>query len=214
MTPPIRVLLVDDQALFCEGMRALLDAYDEVEVVGQAHDGGEGVRMAAELDADVVLMDLAMPRVDGVTAIRQLNTNAPGIRVIALTTFEDDDSVVEAVRAGALGYLLKDCDADTLVDAVRSAARGEPTLAPSATRAVLAELRREAPAPPPGALALSPREREVLALLCRSATNREIARALFIAEGTVKNHLTHIFEKLGVSDRTQAALRAKEWRLI
>jgi len=209
----IRVLLADDQTLFREGLRILLSSHPGIDVIGEAADGEEAVRVAIHQRADVVLMDLRMPVLDGAAAIRRLATAAPGCRVIALTTFDDDDLVFDALRAGALGYLLKDVGSDRLVAAIRAAARGESFLEPSVAAKVVAEfarLSRAAPPPAGAADALSERECEVLRLLARGLTNKEIASQLGLAEGTVKNHVTSILDKLDVGDRTQAALRARE----
>ncbi|MEZ4361704.1 MAG: response regulator transcription factor [Kofleriaceae bacterium] len=209
---PIRVLIVDDQALFREGLRTLLEAQEGVTIVGEAADGQQALDQAATARPDVVLMDMKMPRLDGVAATRRLRAAHPDCRVVALTTFDDDEYVFEALRAGAVGYLLKDASSERLVEAIRAAARGESFLQPSVASKVVAEFSR-LPARPSTALAelaLSDRELEVLRLIARGSSNKEIAAALFVAEGTVKNHLTNIFGKLGVSDRTQAALRARE----
>ena len=210
----VRVLIVDDQALFRAGLRTLLSTRPELEVVGDAENGEQALALAASLRPDVVLMDLKMNVLDGVAATRRLRVQSPDCRVVALTTFEDDELVFEALRAGALGYLLKDAPVERLVEAVLAAARGESVLQPSVASKVLAELSRlttTSPRPVAPELAkLSEREREVLQLLSRGASNKEIASALFLAEGTVKNHVTNILDKLGVTDRTQAALRARE----
>ncbi|HLB63227.1 MAG TPA: response regulator transcription factor [Anaerolineales bacterium] len=214
----IRLLLVDDQALFREGLRTLLSVRPEFEVVGEAGDGEEALRLASQLRPAVILMDLQMPRLDGVEATRRLRRECPESRVIALTTFDDDEYVFEALRAGAVGYLLKDTPSEKLIEAIRAAARGESSLQPSIAAKVLAEFARMAPAPPsptsPLAEPLSGRELEVLRLLASGASNKEIAAALVIAEGTAKNHITSILAKLGVRDRTQAALRARELGLL
>lgn len=211
----IRLLLVDDQALFREGLRMLFSAQPDLEVVGEAGDGEEALRQAARLRPDVVLMDLRMPLLDGVAATRRLRAVQPECRAIALTTFDDDEYVFEALRAGAVGYLLKDVSSPKLFEAVRAAARGESFLQPSVAAKVVAEFARlSAPAPTFLAEPLSERERQVLRLVAEGATNREIAAQLFIAEGTVKNHVTSILGKLGASDRTQAALKAKELHLL
>jgi DNA-binding NarL/FixJ family response regulator len=210
---PIRVLLVDDQTLFRAGLRTLLSTRPEVEVVGDAENGEAALAVAAQTRPDVVLMDLKMPVLDGVAATRRLRVQLPTCRVVALTTFEDDELVFEGLRAGAVGYLLKDAPIGTLVDAILAASRGESVLQPSVASKVLAELSRltSAAAPATNELArLSDRERDVLRLIARGASNKEIAAALFLAEGTVKNHVTNILTKLDVSDRTQAALRARE----
>jgi DNA-binding NarL/FixJ family response regulator len=217
----IRVLLVDDQSLFREGLRTLLSAHSDLVVVGEAANGEEAVRQVAALKPSVALMDLRMPVLDGVGATRRIRAEHPGCRVVVLTTFDDDASVFEALRAGASGYLLKDCSSEQLAAAVRSADRGESTLQPSVASKVIAQLNRLAEiAPASGSAAasasveLSDRERDVVRLLGRGATNKEIASALKLAEGTVKNHVTRILEKLGVTDRTQAALRAREAGLL
>jgi DNA-binding NarL/FixJ family response regulator len=215
---PIRVLLVDDQALFREGLRTLLSIRPDLEVVGEAGDGEEALRLARQLRPAIVLMDLQMPRLDGVEATRRLRLECPESRVIALTTFDDDETVFEGLRAGAVGYLLKDTPSEKLIEAIHAAARGESFLEPSIAAKVLAEFNRmspgQAPSSPSLAEPLSDRERQVLRLLASGASNREIAAALVIAEGTAKNHVTSILAKLGVRDRTQAALRARELGLL
>jgi DNA-binding NarL/FixJ family response regulator len=215
----IHVLLVDDQRLFREGLRTLLSGRPDLEVVGEASNGKEALEVATAVKPDVVLMDLRMPVLDGVAATRLLRQELPESRVIVLTTFEDDEYVFDALRAGAVGYLLKDVSSATLVEAIRTAARGESFLQPSITSKVVAEFKRMAEPPPaaeeqPLVEPLSDREVEILALVATGASNKEIAGQLFIAEGTVKNHLTHILGKLGVRDRTQAALRARELGLV
>jgi DNA-binding NarL/FixJ family response regulator len=218
VSEPIRVLLVDDQTLFRESLGMLLAAQPGLEVVGEAANGAEALARVAALRPDVVLMDLRMPVLDGVAATRQLRTAFPAIQVIVLTTFDDDADVFAALGAGALGYLLKDVSGDTLVAAVRAAARGEAFLQPHiTTKVVQAFSQRGAPPPPaaqPLAEPLSARELEILHLLAGGATNREIAAALVLAEGTVKNHLTSILGKLGARDRAQAVLLARDLGLI
>ncbi len=213
----VRVLIVDDQALFREGLHTLLDAHAAVDVVGEAANGEEALRLCQQLVPDVVLMDLRMPVLDGAAATRQISEAGLPCRVIALTTFDDDDSVFEALRAGAVGYLLKDVGSERLVEAIRASARGESFLEPAVAAKVVAEFARLSRSlPQPSALAdpLSEREVEVLRWLARGASNKEIAAHLRIAEGTVKNHLTSVFGKLGVEDRTSAALRGRELRLL
>jgi DNA-binding NarL/FixJ family response regulator len=213
----VRVLLVDDQILFRAGLRTLLSAQPQIEVIGEAANGQEALQLAAQTRPDVVLMDLKMPVLDGVSATRRLRIQLPACRIVALTTFEDDELVFEGLRAGAVGYLLKDSPVERLVEAILAAARGESLLQPSVASKVLAELSRlsSQPVADSGVLAgLSEREREVLRLVARGASNKEIAAALYLAEGTVKNHVTSILEKLQVSDRTQAALRARELGLV
>lgn len=214
----IRILLVDDQTLFREGLRTLLSVQPDFEIVAEAADGEEALLQAARHHPQVVLMDLRMPVLDGVAATRRLHTTHPECRVIVLTTFEEDEAVFDALRAGALGYLLKDAPTESLYQAIRAAARGESFLQPSVAAKLVAEFARlsrvTSPRPAGLAEALSEREIEVLRLLASGASNKEIASQLYIAEGTVKNHITSILAKLEVSDRTQAALKARELGLI
>ncbi len=211
----IRLLIVDDQALFREGLRTLLSVQTGVEVVGEAGNGEEALRQAATLRPDVILMDLQMPVMDGAAATRRLKVQQPSAKVIVLTTFDDDENVFEGLRAGAVGYLLKDTPSAKLVEAIRLAARGESFLEPSVAAKVVSEFARLSPRPAEIlAEPLSEREIEVLRLVARGASNREIAAELVIAEGTVKNHLTSILAKLGVDDRTEAAVKARELGLI
>jgi len=217
---PVRVLLVDDQALFREALATLLEVRPEIEVVGEAGDGDAALRQAAVLEPDVVLMDLHMPVLDGIAATRRLRVEQPGVRVLALTTFDDDEDVFSALRAGAVGYLLKDVSSDRLVEALLAAANGESVLQPSVAAKVVARFARmtdddeTAPRAQPLVVPLSDRELEVLRLLADGSSNREIASALFLAEGTVKNHVTNVLAKLGARDRTQAALRARALGLL
>lgn len=213
----IRIMLVDDQAMFREGLRTLLATQPDFEVVGEAADGAEALRLCPDVQPDVVLMDLRMPHLGGVAATRRLRAAHPDVRVLVLTTFDDDEDIFEGLRAGALGYLLKDASSAKLFEAVRAAARGESFLQPSVAAKVVAEFARLAEGPPhdlPTVDALSDRELEVLRLVAQGASNKEVASALYIAEGTVKNHLTNIFSKLDVRDRTQAALKARSLGLL
>ena len=213
----IRILLVDDQPLFREGLRTLLSVHSDFEVVGEAGNGAEAIRLAHSLTPAVVLMDLQMPVLDGVAATRRLHAERPDCRVIVLTTFDDDEMVFDGLRAGAVGYLLKDAPSEKLAEAIRVAARGESFLQPSVAAKVVAEFARlsNRKVTAPAALEpLSGRELEILRLIAQGASNREIADALFLAEGTVKNYVTNILGKLEVRDRTQAALKAKESDLI
>jgi DNA-binding NarL/FixJ family response regulator len=215
----VRVLLVDDQALFREALATLLAVHEGVEVVGEAGNGDEALRKAAELAPDVVLMDLRMPVLDGIGATRRLRVEQPEVRVIALTTFDDDEDVFAALRAGAVGYLLKDVSSARLVEAVHAAARGESVLQPSVAAKVVARFAQlpdttQQTRPQPLVVPLSDRELDVLRLLADGRSNREIAAELFLAEGTVKNHVTNVLAKLGARDRTQAALRARALGLL
>ncbi|WP_410626124.1 response regulator [Amycolatopsis sp. cmx-8-4] len=214
----VRVLLVDDQALFREALATLLATRDDIDVVGEAGNGDEALTRAADLAPDVVLMDLRMPVLDGVAATRRLRLAHPSVQVIALTTFDDDEDVFAALRAGAVGYLLKDVSSTRLVEAVLAAARGESVLQPSVAAKVVARFAQlpetTAPRPQPLVVPLSERELEVLRLVADGRSNREIAAAVFLAEGTVKNHVTNVLGKLGARDRTQAALRARDLGLL
>lgn len=217
----IRLLLVDDQSLFREGLRLLLSQQPDLEIVGEAANGEEAVRLAHQLAANVVLMDLRMPVLNGVEATRRLTAERFPGRIVVLTTFEEDDEVFAALAAGAAGYLLKASPSEKLVNAIRITARGESFLEPSVTAKVLAHFSRLAQRKPAATLhvptlaePLSARELEVLRFLAEGRSNKEIGSALAIAEGTVKNHMTNVLGKLGALDRTQAALRARELGLI
>ena len=211
---PVRVLIVDDQALFREGLRTILSTRPETEVVGEAANGEEALTLVATLAPDVVLMDLQMPVLDGIQATARIRDRWPSIPVLALTTFDDDRNLFGALRAGAAGYLLKDVSSDTLVSAISAATRGEAFLQSTVTGRVVAAFARMMESGGATAevmvLPLSPREREIVALLATGASNKEIADRLCLAEGTVKNHVTSILTKLDVRDRTQAALRARQ----
>lgn len=209
----IRILLADDQPLFREALRTLISLQPDLEIVGEAGNGAEVVRLAKTLNPNVVLMDLQMPVLDGVAATRRLQVEQPGCRVIALTTFDDDEYVFDCLRSGAVGYLLKDAPSAELFAAIRAAARGESFLQPSVTTRVIAEFARLSDQPNISSTLVEPlsdREREILRLISNGSSNREIAEKLFITEGTVKNHVTNILSKLDVRDRTQAALKARE----
>lgn len=215
----IRVLLVDDQALFREGLQTLLSVHSDIQVIGQAGNGLEAVQVATRERPDVVLMDVRMPLMDGVRATRRIVDALPGCRVIVLTTFDDDEIIFDALRTGAVGYLLKDVASVKLVEAIRATARGESILEPSVAAKVIAEFTRVSNMIPSSDMdqlvdPLSEREQEILCLIAHGASNKEIAGRLFITEGTVKNHVTHILRKLDVRDRTQAALKARELGLL
>jgi DNA-binding NarL/FixJ family response regulator len=218
MNKPIKVLLVDDQSLFREGLNILLSVQPDIKVVGEAANGLEALQQVEALNPDVVLMDLRMPQLDGVATTGRLKKTYPECRVIVLTTFDDDETVFEGLRAGAVGYLLKDVPSAKLVEAIRAAARGESFLQPSVAAKLVNEFNRISgqPAPRPQSVIepLSERELEILRLVASGQSNREIATSLFLSEGTVKNHLTNILGKLGVRDRTQAALKARDLGLI
>ncbi|WP_322820541.1 response regulator transcription factor [Chloroflexus sp.] len=213
----IRVLIVDDQALIRTGIATLLSRKADIEVVGQAGNGREALELVAALDPDVVLMDVMMPVMDGVEATRKLAERGPRPTVIMLTTFHDDERVLQSIAAGARGYLLKDVDHRVLADSIRTVASGGALIHPQITAQLLPRLASLAPTPaaasstPPDVTALlTPRERDILRLLAQGYTNQEIGEQLALSVGTVKNHLSVIFAKLAVRDRTQAALWARE----
>jgi DNA-binding NarL/FixJ family response regulator len=210
----VRVLVVDDQALIREGIASLLGLEDGIAVVGVAGDGRAAVERALETEPDVVLMDVRMPGLDGLRAAGILRERLPSCRVLMLTTFDDEEYVLSALRAGTSGYLLKNLPAGELAQAVRLAHAGVAQHDASAVRRMIEALDRTAPAPPPDRLSLTGREIEVVRLIARGATNREIAAQLFVSEGTVKNHVSHILGRLGLRDRTQAALYARENGLL
>jgi DNA-binding NarL/FixJ family response regulator len=200
----IRVLIADDHRLVRAGLEQLLAGAPDVEVVGSADGGRTAIELAAATGADVVLMDLSMPDVGGIDATRAIREQAPEAHVVILTSFSDRERILDALDAGAIGYLLKDAEPDELLRGIRAAARGEAPLAPKAAQHLLESRRRVPPAQE-----LTDREREVLALLADGQANKAIARRLDIAEKTVKNHVSSILQRLGVSDRTQAALWAQ-----
>ena len=204
----IRVLIADDHAVVRQGLRTFLELQDDIEVMGDACDGEEAVAAALDGRPDVVMMDLVMPGLDGIEATRRILRERPATRVIALTSFLDDEKVLPAVRAGAAGYLLKDVEPEQLVRAIRTVHGGEALLHPAATATVMRELADHAEPADEADLGLTGREREVLALVARGLPNKLIAHELGIAEKTVKTHMSSILAKLGVTDRTQAALLA------
>jgi two-component system, NarL family, response regulator LiaR len=206
---PIRILLADDHAVVRQGLRMFLGLDPELEIVGEARDGAEAVQLCRELKPDIVLMDLAMPVMDGLTAIGVIRREMPDSEVIALTSILDDGSVVGAIRAGAIGYLLKDTNADELCRAIKAAAAGQVQLSPQAAARLVREVR-----PPESPDALTERENEVLQLLAGGLANKEIAANLGIGDQTVKTHVANILAKLGVRSRTQAALFAAQTGLI
>jgi DNA-binding NarL/FixJ family response regulator len=212
VTDAIRVLLVDDHAVVREGLRAFLELQDGIEVAGEAADGEESVDAAVRLQPDVVLMDLVMPRLDGVAAMRALRERVPQARVIVLTSFLDDDKLMPALRAGAAGYLLKNAEPQELARAVRKAHAGETLLDPAVAARLVEALAGPGEAEPLDRL--TPREREVLELIGRGFANKRIAQELGVSEKTVKTHVGHVLAKLGVNDRTQAAVVAVRAGLV
>jgi DNA-binding NarL/FixJ family response regulator len=215
----IKILIVDDQSLFREALKTLLSASADFEIVGDASNGEEALRMVLQHSPDVILMDLRMPVMDGVEATRRIVQMNKSNKVIVLTTFDDDENVFEGLRAGAVGYLLKDVSSEKLSEAIRAAAQGEYFLVPSITAKVVSEFSRiSRPTPKKSEIflpdPLSPREVEIIRLVATGASNKEIAEKLVISEGTVKNHLSSILSKLSVRDRMQAVLKAKELGII
>lgn len=212
--PWIRVVLADDQRLLRESLRVLLELHKDIKVVGEAEDGVKAEALVEQLRPHVVLMDLRMPRRDGVEATRRITARWPEAQVLVLTTYDDDELVFRSIEAGASGYLLKDVGSDTLAEAIRAAARGESPMQPRVARKVLRKLRAGLMASSPTApsmpvnIALTGRELDVLKLLATGATNPEIADQLALTEGTIRNYVSNILEKTGMHDRTQAALFA------
>jgi NarL family two-component system response regulator LiaR len=204
---PIRVLITDDHSIVRKGIRALLATESDIEVVGEAGDGAEAAAQAQALRPDVILMDLMMPKMDGIEATRQILAQQPGMRILVLTSFAADDKVFPAIKAGALGYLLKDSGPEELVQAIHQVHRGEPSLEPSIARKVLLELSQP-PKTPLTAEPLTGREVDVLRLVAQGRSNREIAEELVITEMTVRTHVSNILGKLHLASRTQAALYA------
>lgn len=211
MSDPIRVLIADDHPVVRQGLRGFLETYADITVIAEADNGAQAVALALEHVPDVILMDLLMPEMDGVEAIEQVVAASPATRIIVLTSYTEDEYLLPAMRAGAMGYQLKDADPEDLVSAIRAAARGQTTLHPS----VAARLVRGVDHPGEDSLAdLSERELDVLRLIARGMSNKEIAKELVISEGTVKSHVSNILSKLHLAHRTQAALYALKRRLV
>jgi len=220
----IRILLADDQELIRKGLTIILNHQPDLEVVGQAADGAEVIHLAKALRPDVILMDLKMPNVNGIQATRQIVSTQPRAQIIVLTTYDTDEWVFEAIRAGAVGYLLKDATTDTLVEAIRSVMRGESQIDPAVARRVLREFQHlmgasavTTPEPPAEEVTLeqlTAREAEVLQLLAEGLSNKDIATQLVLSEGTVKNHISAILAKLHANDRTQAVVTALKRGLV
>lgn len=212
----IRVLLVDDQSLIRQGLRALLELDADLEVVGEAENGQTAINLVKQLQPDVILMDIRMPIMDGVAATREICQKFPEIKVLVLTTFDDDEYVTAAMNNGAMGYLLKDTPSEELAIAIRAVDKGYTQLGPGIVKKLLHKFPRAASIEtpnPPALQELTPREMEVLKLIATGASNREIAQKLFISEGTVKNHVTNILNRLNLRDRTQAAIFANSFLL-
>ncbi len=211
----IKVLICDDQEIVCEGLQRILESDPEISVIGIAHDGQEALEMASARNPDLVLMDLKMPVMNGIQATRRLHELHPAIQVLVLTTYADDEWLFEAIRSGAAGYLLKDRPRKELVEAIKGTIAGESYIDPAVARKVLSSV---AQAPQAGnhqaRISLSPREAEILELLALGLSNADIASRLFLSEGTVRNYMSDLFTKLGVSDRTQAVVAALRAGLV
>jgi NarL family two-component system response regulator LiaR len=207
MTDDIRILITDDHAVVREGLRALIDTESGMELVGEAKDGVEAVQMARSLQPDVILLDLVMPRADGIAAIEQIMREDPAARILVLTSFAEEEKVFSAIKAGALGYLLKNASPQRLLSAIRDVYQGEPSISPTIAIKMMRELQRSSDLPPTEE-PLTEREMEVLKLVAQGLSNQEIAETLVIGERTVRTHVSNILAKLHLANRTQAALYA------
>jgi DNA-binding NarL/FixJ family response regulator len=211
----IKVLLVDDQSLIRQGLKALLELEADLEIVGEAENGEIAVNLVEEFHPDVVLMDIRMPIMDGVATTREIHQRFPKIKILVLTTFDDDEYVTAALQSGAMGYLLKDTPSEELAVAIRAVHKGYTQLGPGIVKKLLTQFPsipvNKTPTPPAYLAELTPREKDVLQLIAKGASNREISQKLFISEGTVKNHVTNILNRLNLRDRTQAAIIANTY---
>ncbi|MDZ8187304.1 MAG: response regulator transcription factor [Nostoc sp. ChiSLP02] len=211
----IKVLLVDDQSLIRQGLRALLELEPDLEIVGEAENGEEAINLVAQFHPDVVLLDIRMPIMDGVAATREIQKHYPQTKILVLTTFDDNEYVSAALQSGAMGYLLKDTPSEELAVAIRAVYKGYTQLGPGIVKKLLTQFSQptltQSPPVPPILNELTPREKEVLRLIATGASNREIAQELYISEGTVKNHVTNILNRLNLRDRTQAAIWANTY---
>ncbi|MGD1118322.1 MAG: response regulator transcription factor [Dehalococcoidales bacterium] len=207
---PIRIMLVDDHMVVRSGLSTVLAVYDDMQLVGEAGDGEEAIRLCEHLQPDIVLMDLVMPKMDGVTATRTIKERWPRVQVIALTSFKEKEYVEGALKAGASGYLLKNVSADELVNAIRRAAAGQPSLSPEAAQVLIQKVNE----PPPPGQDMTGREREILALMVQGFSNTEIAERLFVSQSTVKFHVSNVLSKLGVTGRTEAVALAVKHHLV
>ena len=211
----ISVLICDDQRIVCEGLQTILSASPEIEVLGTAHDGSEALELLEHLQPDVVLMDLKMPIMNGIMATRKICQKYPQIHVLVLTTYDDDEWLFDAIRSGAAGYLLKDTPPDDLIAAILGTAAGQTFIDPNIAGKITASYREQTPVSTvPTNLQLSPRELDILTLLAQGLSNADIAQQLYLSDGTVRNYTSEIFKKMGVSDRTQAAVLALRYGLV
>ena len=211
----ISVLICDDQRIVCEGLQTILSARPEIEVLGTAHDGSEALELLEHLQPDVVLMDLKMPIMNGIMATRKICQKYPQIHVLVLTTYDDDEWLFDAIRSGAAGYLLKDTPPDDLIAAILGTAAGQTFIDPNIAGKITASYREQTPVSTvPTNLQLSPRELDILTLLAQGLSNADIAQQLYLSDGTVRNYTSEIFKKMGVSDRTQAAVLALRYGLV
>lgn len=211
----IRILISDDQMIVCEGLEKILSSDPELEVVGIANNGLEAVELSAELAPDLVLMDLKMPKMNGSIATRKIKEKQPDVFVLVLTTYDDDEWIFDAIRSGASGYLLKDLPTDELIKAIKGTVSGKSFVDPAITHKLLDDIADRTPqAKRPSHFQLNERELEILSLIIKGYSNAEIAEAMFLSEGTVRNYLSSLFKTLGVSDRTQAAVVAIKYRLV
>jgi len=211
----VKILICDDQIIVCEGLTKILNIDNEIEVVGVAHDGVEALTLASKVKPDLVLMDLKMPTMNGVIATRKLREKFPDIHVLVLTTYDDDEWIQDAVRSGASGYLLKDTPPSELINAIKGTVKGKSYLDPNIAGKILTSYSSSTPARKPTTnYKFSEREQDILQLLAQGLSNADIAQQLFITEGTVRNYTSEIFKKLGVSDRTQAAIIALRYGLV
>ncbi|MFL7812988.1 MAG: response regulator [Anaerolineales bacterium] len=210
-----RILICDDQKIVCEGLQTILSADEELEVVGTAHDGEEALEMVPRLEPDLVLMDLKMPEMDGVLATRKITNDYPNIYVLVLTTYDDDEWIFDAIRSGAAGYLLKDTPPAELIKSIKGTLQGKSFIDPQVAGKLLAEYAENfGRSQPPTHYTFTERERDILTLLSQGLSNAEIAEKLFLAEGTVRNYTSVLLKKLGVADRTQAAILAIRYGLV
>jgi len=210
----IKILICDDQELVCEGLKAILSTDPNLDIVGVANDGAEALELIPDCQPDLILMDLKMPVMNGIQATRQIRQQYAGIQILVLTTYDADNWVFDAIRAGARGYLLKDTPRERLIAAIKEAVAGKTPVDPDVAGRLFAHVMQQAPAPDTTiASQLNEREKEVLGLLGKGLSNAEIARRIYLSEGTVRNYVSSIFEKLGVTDRTQAAILAIRYGL-